>query len=198
MGSLDDVGVSRMGYILNTLKTLAVDETVEYYIFLLHNGFADPVVASIKSEFSTLSDKVGDAAVFAMGTNPEGFSKEVLAQIFKFDPDTKGYIGPALLVTDGHPKKLGEWNLRLLIPLVNIEKRVENGISVLLRELTEYTNGQNSNFLSHFQEDENSDNAWEAAKRIYEITDFSIPVFWGVSIKIKPLTKIAQKIAQTF
>lgn len=52
-----------MGYMLNSLGSLPVDEEVSFYKFVVDGGWHDPATATISGNFGAIARSIGDAVI---------------------------------------------------------------------------------------------------------------------------------------
>jgi hypothetical protein len=104
-----------MGYVLNELTNLPIDEGVNFYVFVVSDPYIDPLTKIIEDNFFNLARSLGDHAVIAVGTNQERFTASVArSYLGKNNSDTSfTSLLPALLITNAHPDRLNSDSLRL-------------------------------------------------------------------------------------
>jgi hypothetical protein len=66
-----------MGYVLNELANLPVDENVHFYVFVVNGEFREPLYEMIERNFMELARSIGNHAVIAVGTVKQRFTTSV-------------------------------------------------------------------------------------------------------------------------
>jgi hypothetical protein len=134
-----------MGYHLNSLGNLAIDDTVKFYIFFITEGFKDKFSREMSSNFIDVARRIGDEAVIVEGTDkPEVFAEDVLEKYFGEDITYRKKL-PVLVITDSHPEKIKDDALRLFVPLSEVETNF-NSWSDFFSTLVAFVRNEKSDF----------------------------------------------------
>ena len=89
-----------MGYLLNSLGNLPVDDDVKFYIFVINGQYQEPLYGMIEQNFSSIARSIGKHAVIAKGLNPVEWSGDIAEKYLGKDHNDYCMLLPALLVTD--------------------------------------------------------------------------------------------------
>src|SRR5436190_24238658 len=108
-----------MGYALNELANLPVDENVHFYIFVVNGQHREPLYEMMQQNFIAVAHSIGSNAVIAVGTNPASFTTQVARKYLGKGNTDDSIISilPALIITNAHPEKLTKDSVRLGVPL---------------------------------------------------------------------------------
>lgn len=111
-----------LGYKINQLGNLPIDETVSYYIFFLSHGFDDPLSVELKSNFDILAEEIGDSSIIVRGPDRSGpFAHDVVTSYFGKDVTKFAERFPAILVTNQHPRAIEPKTLSgIFVPLDSV------------------------------------------------------------------------------
>jgi len=111
-----------MGYMLNSLGNLPIDEDVTLYVFVVNGTWRGGPYEAVERNFANIARQIGSNAVIVKGLR-ENWTDEIASKYF--GPDHAEFLAalPALLVTDAHPDHLTDANLRLIISLSSVEER---------------------------------------------------------------------------
>ena len=169
-----------MGYQLNSLGNLPIDEDVSLYIFVINGGFNSPHFAAIESNFSEIARRIGDHSVIAKGFTEEFYGEVCKRYLCKELRELFPYL-PALLLTDAHPDRITERSMRLLIPLKHAEKEFGD-LSFFFRALSDFAKNRNMMFFDKFEE---RTNWFQTADAVVEIK----PKFFGIGINVNELVR---------
>jgi len=151
---LDDEKVrSQVGYLLNSLSNLPVDDEVNFYIFVINGQWDEPLYGMMEKNFATVAKNIGNSAVIARGLDPAAFVAEVQDKYVGHDQDDLWGLLPALLITDRHPDRLDDKAMRLVIPLREADTRC-GGWPNFFRLLSDFVQFRSDEFLQHFQKKE--------------------------------------------
>lgn len=114
-----------MGYALNELANLPVDENVHFYIFVVNGQYREPLYEMVQQNFVEIARSIGSNAVIAIGTDPKAFTTQVARKYLGAGNSDNSFISilPALIITNAHPDKLTKESVRLVVPLRDAEKR---------------------------------------------------------------------------
>jgi len=175
-----------MGYVLNKLANLPVDDSVRFYIFVINGQFQEPLYKIIQDNFVAVARSIGDDAVIAMGAHPESFGEDVIGEYLGHG--IPGYHGPtpALLITDAHPSKLTDKSLRLLVPLQQAEERFGKDWNRFFTLLSKFVRGESDEFLKQF---EKSEDLSTMANKLMNIR----PGIFGISFNVNEAVTMFQK-----
>jgi hypothetical protein len=170
-----------MGYALNEIANLPVDDDVHFYIFVVNGNYREPLYDIIQQNFMAIAKSIGSNAVIAVGTDPRAFTTQV-AQQYLGQGNTDGSFLralPALLITNAHPSKLTKDSMRLIVPLRDAESRF-GGWQQFFDLLSSFVKGESSGFLEKFEKKEN---LLDAANKIVNLK----PGMFGISLNINEL-----------
>jgi hypothetical protein len=171
-----------MGYALNELANLPVDENIHFYIFVVNGQYREPLYDVVQENFMAIAKSIGSEAVIAVGTEPKSFTSQVAEKIFGKDSDGRFFsLLPALIITNAHPDKLTKDSVRLVVPLRDAEERF-GGWPQFFSLLSAYVRGESNEFVKCFQANEN---LVGALNKIVSLK----PGIYGVSININELIK---------
>jgi hypothetical protein len=168
-----------MGYLLNSLGNLPVDDDVKFYIFVINGQWREPLYEIVEQNFSSVARSIGKEAVIAKGLNPVEWSNEVAARYLQDNYGNYSSLLPALLVTNAHPEKLSEKSLILLVPLKDVESRF-GGWNIFFGLLSDFVQFKSDEFLTRFHKKED---ALEIANKIINIK----PGAFGLSLNVNEL-----------
>ena len=101
-----------MGYQLNSLGNLPIDDSVSLYIFVINGEWSGGRYEVLERNFSRIAQSIGSTAVIAKGFDKE-FYEEVAHTYLGKDHREFRQLLPALLITDTHPDKLTDGSMRL-------------------------------------------------------------------------------------
>jgi hypothetical protein len=168
-----------MGYMLNSLGNLPIDDDVRFYIFVINGQWQEPTYAVMEENFAAVARSIGKAAVIAKGLNPQEWYGEVAEAYLGKDHDDCFSLLPALLLTDAHPSQITKGSLRLLVPLRDAESRF-GGWPQFFRLLTDFVQLKNDEFVKRFEKKESAINV---ANSVISLK----PGIFGISININEL-----------
>ena len=140
-----------MGYMLNTLGNLPIDDDINLYIFVVNGGWNGGLYDVIESNFSNIAQRIGKNAVIVKGLDSEAWSSQVAKKYFGKNHSELFDSLPALFLTDAHPDNLTNENLRLIIPLRDIERRF-NDWDTFFKSLSTFAIDKNTEFLERFED----------------------------------------------
>jgi hypothetical protein len=138
-----------MGYLLNALGNLPIDDSVSLYIFVINGEWSGGRYEVLERNFSRIAQGIGSNAVIAKGFDEE-FYAEVARTYLGKDHRELSRLLPAVLITDTHPAKLTDNSMRLLIPLGEAELRFGD-LETFFRELTDFALHRDTSFLERFE-----------------------------------------------
>lgn len=170
-----------MGYVLNQLSNLPVDDNINFYIFVVNGQYRDPLYDVIQSNFVQIAREIGDNAVVAMGTDSKAFTASV-ARKYLGDGNSDGSftkILPALLITNDHPDDLKVDSLRLIVPLQHAENHFGNWHQ-FFESLAQFVRGDNDDFAKRF---EDTGDLLDASNKVVMLQ----PNFFGLGLNINEL-----------
>lgn len=170
-----------MGYVLNELANLPVDDNIHFYVFVVNGQFREPLYDMVEQNFMEIARSIGNHAVIAVGTDKKQFTTSVAKTYLGEGNTDSTFLAmlPALLITNDHPEKLNSGSLRLVVPLRNAEERF-GGWQQFFTLLSSFVRGESDEFLGRFQSEEN---LLEAANKVVELK----PNFFGFGININEL-----------
>jgi hypothetical protein len=170
-----------MGYALNELANLPVDDDVHFYIFVVNGHYREPLYDMIQQNFMAIAKSIGSNAVIAVGTDPKAFTTQVERQYLGRGNTDASFAQtlPALLITNAHPEKLTKKSVRLIVPLRDAESRF-GGWQQFFDLLASFVRGESGEFLEKFEKKEN---LLDAANKIINLR----PGMFGVSLNINEL-----------
>lgn len=176
-----------MGYLLNELASLPLDEEINLYIFVINGKYKEPLYDTIKSNIFEIAKNIGRNAVVAFGTDAQSFTTQVATKYLgkgNSDPDFTSIL-PALLITTAHPEQLTKDSLRLIVPLKEAESRFGSW-AYFFDLLGRYARGESDEFKAKF---ENQETLLQATNKIIGLK----PGMFGISININELIDRAIK-----
>ncbi len=168
-----------MGYALNELANLPVDDGIHFYIFVVNGSYREPLYDMIQQNFIAIAKSIGSNAVIAVGTDPKAFSSQVERQYFGRSEVSFAQALPALLITNAHPDKLTKDSVRLIVPLRDAESRF-GGWQQFFDLLASFVKGESADFLKRFEKKEN---LLDAANKVLSLR----PGMFGISINVNEL-----------
>ena len=170
-----------MGYALNELANLPIDDEVNFYIFVVNGQFREPLYEMMQQNFISIARSIGSNAVIAVGTDPKAFTDQV-ARKYAGDSSRAAFLQrslPALLITNAHPDRLTKESVRLIVPLSDAEGRF-GGWQNFFTLLSGYVRGESNEFLNKF---ERTESFIDAANKVLNIR----PGMFGISVNINEL-----------
>lgn len=179
-----------MGYVLNDLANLPVDDNIHFYIFVVNGQYIEPLYEIMEQNFMKIAADIGRRAVIAVGTDRKNFTTSVAKTYLGKGNSDREFMRllPALLITNEHPERLNQQSMRLVVPLAHAEERM-GGWHQFFDALGRFARGEDDDFLHRF---ENREDFLNVADRIVELK----PGMFGMSININELLKLAaQRIA---
>jgi hypothetical protein len=168
-----------MGYALNELANLPVDDGIHFYIFVVNGSYREPLYDMIQQNFIAIAKSIGSNAVIAVGTDPKAFSSQVEKKYFGQSDTSFFHALPALLITNAHPDKLTKDSVRLIVPLRDAESRF-GGWQQFFDLLSSFVKGESAEFLDKFQKKED---LLDAANKVFNVR----PGMFGVSVNVNEL-----------
>lgn len=170
-----------MGYVLNKLANLPIDDNVSFYIFVVNGRYRDPLYEILEKNFRQIAKDIGDNAVIATGTENEAFTTSVARTYLGKDNSDSSFLEflPALIITNDHPDRLRKESMRLIVPLRDAEARF-GGWHQFFSSLAEFARGESDAFAKRFDE---KDNLLDAANKIVNLK----PGAFGVGLNINEL-----------
>ncbi len=176
-----------MGYILNELANLPVDDNVHFYIFVVNGQFREPLYEMVERNFMEIAREIGSHAVIASGTDKKGFTTSIARKYLGEGNSDASFLKmlPALLITNDHPDKLRNDSLRLIVPLRDAESRF-GGWHHFFALLSSFARGESDEFVKKFEQKEN---LLDAANKVINLK----PGFFGISLNINELVERWQK-----
>lgn len=174
-----------MGYMLNSLGNLPVDDEVRFYIYVINGQWREPLYEVMERNFASVARSIGKSAVIAIGLDPKEWYGEVAEAYLGKDHDDCFQLLPALLITDAHPSQISAESLRLLVPLRDAESRF-GGWPQFFSLLTDFVQLKSDEFVKRFEKKED---LISVANSIVDLK----PGIFGVSININELVTRWQK-----
>ncbi|MGR9058979.1 hypothetical protein ACU8NH_24275 [Rhizobium leguminosarum] len=176
-----------MGYVLNELTNLPIDDKVDFYIFVINGQYREPIYDIIQNNFFEIARSIGSHAVIATGTDPRNFTTSVARKYLGKDNSDSSFRSalPALLITNGHPEQLSSESMRLVIPLRDAEKRF-GGWHQFFDLLARFVRGESDEFVRRF---ENQENFLDTANKVVGLK----PGIFGISVNINELIDLWNK-----
>lgn len=176
-----------MGYVLNQLSNLPVDDNINFYIFVINGQYHDPLYDTIQKNFFEIAREIGTNAVVAMGTDRKAFTTSVARKYLGDGNSDSSFTAllPALLITNDHPENLKENSLRLVVPLKHAEANFGNWHS-FFDSLAQFVRGENDVFARKF---EDKADLIDAANRVVMLQ----PNFFGFGVNVNALLKMWKK-----
>ena len=160
-----------MGYALNSLGNLPIDDGVDVYIFVVNGGWEGGHGQKIRDNFDHIARDIGSRAVIVRGLHDEEWTDEIAAKYLGPEHDRLFKALPALLVTDAHPERLTDNSLRLIVPLEDVESRVGRWDN-FFRLLVNFARGREQTLPQKFRE---PSEVLSGANEILELK----PNIWG-------------------
>ncbi len=168
-----------MGYALNELANLPVDDNIHFYIFVVNGQYREPLYEMIQQNFIAIAKSIGSNAVIAVGTDAKGFSSQVERKYFGEIKVSFAQALPALLITNAHPDKLTKDSVRLIVPLRDAESRF-GGWQQFFDLLSAFVRGESAEFLEKFEKKEDY---LEVANKVFNLR----PGMFGMSVNVNEL-----------
>jgi hypothetical protein len=168
-----------MGYMLNSLANLPVEDDVRFYVFVINGQWQEPLYGMIEQNFASIARNIGRNAVIAKGLNPVEWSGEVAKKYLGKDYGDFFSLLPALLITDAHPDRVSEGSLRLVVPLRDVEARF-GGWNQFFALLSDFVQLKSDEFMKRFQK---KDEAFDTANKILNVK----PGAFGISVNVNEL-----------
>lgn len=167
-----------MGYVLNKLVNLPIDENVNFYIFLVNGQFRDPVYEIVERNFMEIARSIGDHAVIAVGTDKQNFTTSVARKYLGEGNSDNSFTSllPALLITNAHPEQLRKDSMRLVVPLRDAEPRFGSW-QHFFTLLAQFARGESDEFVRQFEEKED---LLDAANKIVNLK----PGVFGIGLNL--------------
>ena len=170
-----------MGYVLNELANLPIDDNIHFYIFVVNGEYREPLYKMIEDNFKAIARSIGNNAVVAVGAYPQQFTTQVAKKYLGKGNSDSGFVKilPAMLITNAHPDQLREDSVRLVVPLREAERRF-GGWPQFFSLLSSYVRGESDEFLKMFAA---SENLLDAANKVVGLK----PGMFGISVNINEL-----------
>jgi hypothetical protein len=170
-----------MGYVLNELANLPVDDNVHFYVFVVNGQFREPLYDMIERNFMEIARSIGNHAVIAVGTDKQQFTTSVARKYLGEGNSDRTFqdMLPALLITNDHPEQLRKESLRLIVPLRDAEERF-GGWQQFFTSLSRFVRGESDEFVHRFEQKEN---LLEAANKVVGMK----PGAFGFSLNVNEL-----------
>ena len=170
-----------MGYQLASLGNLPVDESVNFYIFIVNGDWNGGNYEILENNFSNIAQRIGPNAVIAKGFDSKAWTRDVASAYLGKNAKQLFGLLPALLLTDSHPDNLTDDSFRLLVPLGDAKERFGN-FDTLFAALSDFAINRDATFLDNFEDERDLIGAGNS------IIDLK-PNFFGVGININEMIK---------
>jgi hypothetical protein len=164
-----------MGYLVNKLASIKIDDDVSIYIFVINGQFRGEYFEVVERHFRDIARNLGDHGVIAQGLN-EFFSDEVCRTYLGRSIETLWDLLPAVLVTDAHPERLTDKSMRIVIPLSKAKEKFGN-LDTFFRGLSEFCRNRSETFLARLEQ---KDDWFDHVEKVVELK----PEFMGISVNI--------------
>lgn len=170
-----------MGYVLNQLSNLPVDDNINFYIFVVNGQYRDPLYDVIHANFVQIARDIGNNAVVAMGTDSKAFTTSVARKYLGDGNSDASFTAllPALLITNDHPENLNADSLRLIVPLKHAEANFGNWHQ-FFDSLAQFVRGENDGFARKF---EDKGDLLDASNKVVLLQ----PNFFGLGVNVNAL-----------
>lgn len=170
-----------MGYALNELANLPIDENVHFYIFVVNGQYREPLYEMMQQNFVEIARSIGSNAVIAVGTDPKAFTTQVARKYLGEGNSDNSFVRilPALIITNAHPEKLTKDSVRLVVPLRDAESRF-GGWAQFFALLSSYVRGESDDFVRRFEAKEN---LVDAANKVVTLR----PGMFGIPLNVNEL-----------
>lgn len=174
-----------MGYQLNSLGNLPIDDDVKFYIFVINGQWQEPLYEMIQQNFSSIARSVGKDAAIVQGLNPVEWYGEIAEAYLGKDHNDYFSLLPALLVSNARPDNVHDETLRLLIPLRDVEGRF-GGWPQFFSALSAFVQGRSDELIKRFDA---KDDVFDAANKVMELR----PGAFGIAVNLNELISIWRK-----
>lgn len=170
-----------MGYVLNQLSNLPIDDKVHFYIFVVNGQYREPLYDMVEQNFMQIARSIGNHAAIAVGTEKQQFTTSVAQKYLGKGNSDSSFMAmlPALLITNDHPEQLRKESMRLVVPLREAEARF-GGWQQFFLLLAEFARGESDEFLRRFEERENF---FDAANKVLHLK----PGAFGVGLNLNEM-----------
>jgi len=169
------------GYMISTLGYLPYENNMNFYIFLVGSNWIGNNAEIILRNFENIARQIGPDASIVRGLEEPFWSNEIIKKYFG-DGNLQLYSClPALLITDSHPDNLNEDNLRLFIPISDINKNFQD-FEGFFNQLIRFVRFHDTTFLDKFIDKTN------ILDNLLDIIDLN-PNFWGIGINLNNFIK---------
>lgn len=177
-----------MGYLLNSLGNLPIDDSVTFYIFVVNGQWQEQLYGMMDQNFGAIAKSIGDKAVIAKGLSSAEWTSEIARVYLGAEHEKLFKTLPALLLTDSHPSKLTPASLRLIVPLRDVEERI-GGWPRFFELLSSFARGESEEFLTRFKA---KDDKFDALNRVIDLK----PNVFGVGINLNAFIEEFRKRKQ--
>jgi hypothetical protein len=143
-----------MGYLVNKLANLPVDNDVDWYIFVVREVFRDKYTKAIEDNFYNIARSIGDRAIIVDGLDQQQWAEEVAERYLGQDWWRYQRSFPALIISDSHPDEIRADTFRMFVPLATVEERF-GGWSQFFRALTDFVLRKNVRLLEVYEKTNN-------------------------------------------
>jgi hypothetical protein len=177
-----------MGYHLNSLANLPIDNEIRFYVFVVNGQYKEPLYDIVQQNFANIARSIGRKTVIAQGLNPPHFSDEIAKKYLGRDFGDYFRFLPALLITDAHPDRVKEDTLRLFVPLSEAEERF-GGWNQFFKLLAEFVRYENDEFAERFRKKED----W--LRDVNEAIEMK-PGLFGFAINLNSLLALTKRLGR--
>lgn len=143
-----------MGYVLNKLANLPIENDVDWYIFIIRESFEDEYIKEVERNFNNVARAIGDNAIIVDGLEQRQWLDEVAPLYLGPRWETYQPSFPALLITDEHPSAIRTDTFRMLIPLATVPDRF-GGWTQFFRAVTDFVLRRNVRLLEVYERTNN-------------------------------------------
>ena len=175
-----------MGYKLNNLSSLPLDEKIRMYIFAIGVGSWEGALGDIiRINFDRIASKISPSATIVSALTEEMGNEIVEKYLGKTYNELKNEF-PALLLTSAHPDRYKPDSPKYLFSLRIVHEKYEI-IDDFLEDLIAFARNENRNLLNRLGE---SVTLKDAANQIVEV---SVPILPGIAFNPVAAIKLFRK-----
>jgi hypothetical protein len=168
-----------MGYVLNALGDMPVDDTVKKYIYIVKEDYNDELSLKVTENFFRIARNIGSEAVISAGLEEKKWLNDVGRTYLGDDWPLYEDLAPALIISDAHPDQAARASETIVIPLAKVPEFYPNW-SRFFALLAEYAQGKNQEIVKRLQP---KADVFDAVNRVLSIK----PGFLGISINFNEL-----------
>jgi hypothetical protein len=85
-----------MGYVLNQLANLPVDDNVNFYIFVVNGQYREPLYEMVQQNFMEIARSIGNHAIIAVGTDEKQFTTAVAEKYLGSGNSDRSFVARGL------------------------------------------------------------------------------------------------------